>query len=145
MISLLIKLPAYYTRKIGFSQEALCKNKKRPADTIIGGHIRTMALASDAGREGRVITCTVPSRWVVSSLLYCFQHPAAEGSREACKPHTDPTSPITKCEDNIDPSRPRRDHHNGGCIQCSRFSGRRKGILGKNLRNFHPRLPSTAA
>ena len=27
-----------------------------------------------------------------------------KGSREACKPHTDPTSHITKCEDKEDPS-----------------------------------------
>jgi hypothetical protein len=39
------------------------------------------------------------SRWVVSNTLYCFQHPAAEGSREACKPCADPTSLITRCED----------------------------------------------
>ena len=54
--------------------------------------------------SGQVITCTYKSRWVVSSLLYCFQHPTANGSREACKPHTDPTSPITGCEDKKDPN-----------------------------------------
>ena len=44
------------------------------------------------------------SRWVVSSVLRSFQLPAADGSREACCSHTDPTSPITKCEDKKDPS-----------------------------------------
>ena len=39
------------------------------------------------------------SRWVVSNMLRCFQLPAADGSREACSSHIDPTSPITKCED----------------------------------------------
>ena len=28
--------------------------------------------------SGQVITCTYKSRWVVSSLLYCFQHPTAD-------------------------------------------------------------------
>ena len=51
------------------------------------------------GRVSQVITCTGFSRWVVSSMLLRFQLPAAYGSREACDPHTDPTSPITKCED----------------------------------------------
>lgn len=44
------------------------------------------------------------SRWVVSSVLRSFQLPAADGNREACCSHTDPTSPITKCEDKKDPS-----------------------------------------
>ena len=39
------------------------------------------------------------SRWVASNTLRCFQLPAAKGSREACGPHIDPASPITKCED----------------------------------------------
>ena len=36
-------------------------------------------------------------RWVASSRLYCFQLPAANGSREACKPQADLASHITKC------------------------------------------------
>ena len=47
-----------------------------------------------ATSSGHVITCTT-RRWVISGRLYCFQHPPAEGRREACKPSTDPTSRIT--------------------------------------------------
>ena len=36
-------------------------------------------------------------RWVASSALYRFQLPAANGSREACEPRSDPASLITKC------------------------------------------------
>lgn len=58
----------------------------------------------------QVITCTFFRRWVVSSLLYRSQRPAADGSREVCEPHTDPTSPITKCEDKKDPSHRDGEH-----------------------------------
>ena len=75
------------------------------------------------GVRGQVITCTVISRWVVSSVLHCFQLPAADGSREACDPHTDPTSPITKCEDKKDPSHP-----------CGTCAFRRWYLLSTDLR-----------
>ena len=48
-------------------------------------------------RADLVITCTFTDRWVASSSLYRFQHPAADCSREACEPRTDPASRITKC------------------------------------------------
>lgn len=38
------------------------------------------------GRVSPVKTCTFWNRWVASVRFYCFQHPAAEGGREACKP-----------------------------------------------------------
>ena len=49
------------------------------------------------GRVDLVITCTFTDRWVASNPLYRFQHPAADCSREACEPRTDPASRITKC------------------------------------------------
>ena len=36
-------------------------------------------------------------RWVACRILYCFQLPTAGGSREACKPNSEPASRITKC------------------------------------------------
>ena len=47
-------------------------------------------------------------RWVASNVLYCFQHPAAKCSREACKPRVDPASRITKCGLKKDLPQPRR-------------------------------------
>ena len=44
------------------------------------------------GRVDPVITCTFKARWVACSTLYCFQHPSAEGRREACKPLAEPAS-----------------------------------------------------
>ena len=44
-----------------------------------------------------VITCTFTARWVASSVLYHFQLPAADSSREACEPRADLASRITKC------------------------------------------------
>ena len=86
-----------------------------------------------------VITCTFTARWVASNALYHFQLPAADGSREACDPHTDPTSPITKCEDKKDPSHPcgtiafrRQPYYN-------RPGGKIKGGFAEMVRNFIPR------
>ena len=39
-----------------------------------------------SGRVSPVKTCTITARWVASNALYHFQLPAADGSREACKP-----------------------------------------------------------
>ena len=74
--------------------------KNRRSKNAAAAGIRCNALDyTPPGRVSQVITCTGFSRWVVSSMLLRFQLPAAYGSREACDPHTDPTSPITKCED----------------------------------------------
>ena len=74
--------------------------KNRRSKNAAAAGIRCNALDyAPPGRVSQVITCTGFSRWVVSSMLLRFQLPAAYGSREACDPHTDPTSPITKCED----------------------------------------------
>ena len=56
-------------------------------------------------RVDPVITCTFTDRWVACGSLYRFQHPAADGSREACEPRTKPASLITKCGLKKDPSR----------------------------------------
>ena len=42
---------------------------------------------SRGGRVDLVITCTFKHRWVASRMLYRFQLPTANGSREACDPH----------------------------------------------------------
>ena len=36
--------------------------------------------------NGTTYMAFFPDRWVTSVRLYCFQRPAAKGSREACKP-----------------------------------------------------------
>ena len=83
-----------------FTTNSVKTQKNRRSKNAAAAGIRCNALDyAPPGRVSQVITCTGFSRWVVSSMLLRFQLPAAYGSREACDPHTDPTSPITKCED----------------------------------------------
>ena len=90
--------PEAWTRR--FRHRSRKNTKNRRSKNAAAAGIRCNALDyAPPGRVSQVITCTGFSRWVVSSMLLRFQLPAAYGSREACDPHTDPTSPITKCED----------------------------------------------
>ena len=94
------KVPRRRHGHADFTTDPVKTQKNRRSKNAAAAGIRCNALDyAPPGRVSQVITCTGFSRWVVSSMLLRFQLPAAYGSREACDPHTDPTSPITKCED----------------------------------------------
>ena len=80
--------------------------EKIPAEKTTGMRLQKNAFIADDKGETIPPSGQQPSynlhrisRWVVSNMLRCFQRPTADGSREACRSHIDPTSPITKCED----------------------------------------------